>query len=542
MSRRSTIVALIGGTALIGAALLATNQGDSLQNVSAAPPAAVAGVAEALNISEDQARTRLLDQDKAHRAADSLTVETAGKWIDQRTGKLTVAVTDQAAADQARAQGVEAKLVSRGQSELDRLNSKVRSIVGSGVPGIFGWGTDVEQNIIKVNVNTAASTADTEAALGKITALGSGVQVVKGDSQPRQQSGDLHTGDPWWPGGESNCSVGFVATDSSGAKQMLTAGHCTNDVNQPAYGEQGQKNKLGTSNVGGTHSVNAKEGDMGVVAVTESGWTLNPKVNTWGGPDITVSGSVEAIVGDAVCHSGNTSKWKCGTVKYTHKAVSYGSLVIEDMTWTDACSLGGDSGGGWLVGSKATGLHDGGPSQCVTNPKDDDMSIFQPVNEALTKWGLTLVTTDVPPTSTTTTPPTTTPTTTTSVPPTTTTTTTPAPGNRTFRSDTQFPIKDNDRVFSPIQVSLTGQAAGTATLAITIQHTCSEDLGISLIDPSGKAYAVKYSGGYSCTAWNGAKNFTVPKVSGPAGGKWQIRVTDYGPGDTGTLDGWTLTV
>ncbi|MFI5728732.1 fibronectin type III domain-containing protein [Kribbella sp. NPDC051587] len=667
----------------------------------------MAGLAAHLGISPDQARKQLLQQDKAHRVAASLPgplkSQLAGQWFDASTGKLTVAVTTKAAAAAARNAGAEPKLVSRSRSELAGLKSSVRSLVGKGVPGVYGWGADVQANVITVDVNTSASTPATEGFLTKLAKLGDGVRVVKTDSQPHQQGGTLHTGDPWWPGTESNCSVGFNATDASGAKQLLTAGHCTNDVNQPAYGQSGQLNKLGTSNVGGTHSVNALEGDMGVVAITEPNWTQTAAVNTWGQPAITVSGQQEAMVGDTVCHSGNTSHWKCGTVKYTHKDVTYGSLVIGDLTWTTACSLGGDSGGGWLVGDKATGLHDGGPSQCVDNPSDDDMSIFQPVGEALQKWNLTLVTgggggdTQAPtapgnPRSTTTTAnsvslawdastdnvgvtgydvyngstlatsvagtsatvsglsadtsytftikakdaagnvspasgavaartqpgggsddePPTTPgnprstgatsstvtlawdasvdniavsgydvlngaTVVTSVAGTATTATVTgltadtaysfsiqakdaagnkskptvavnvrtqpgSGGGRTFTNGTDYPILDYQYVYSPVTSNVTGNAATTVTLAITIRHSCSEDLGISLFDPNGKAYPVKYSGGSGCTPWSGPKTFTVPGVSSPAGGTWRLRVTDYGPGDTGTLDTWSITL
>ena len=247
---------------------------------------------------------------------------------------------------------------------------------------------------------------------------------------------------------------------------------------------------------------------MGVVAVTEPGWTLSGSVNTWGQPAVTLTGAAEAMVGDRVCHSGNTSHWQCGEVKYTHKSVDYGGgLVIDDLTWTTACSLGGDSGGGWLLGDKATGLHDGGPSQCVDNPSDGDMSLFQPVIEALGKWQLTLVTGSGP-----------------------------APGGRTLTNDTDYAIRDYQQVFSPISSTLTGSAAATIGVSLTIRHTCAEDLGITLLDPKGKAYALKYSGGSTCTPWSGARTFTVPATATPAAGTWQLRVTDYGPGDTGTLD------
>ncbi len=51
-----------------------------------------------------------------------------------------------------------------------------------------------------------------------------------------------------------------------------------------------------------------------------------------------------------------------------------------------------------------------------------------------------------------------------------------------------------------------------------------------------------HSGGWSCTAWDGAKPYPVSNVSEAASGTWQLRVTDYGPGDTGTLDSWSITL
>ena len=95
-------------------------------------------------------------------------------------------------------------------------------------------------------------------------------------------------------------------------------------------------------------------------------------------------------MGDTVCHSGNTApKFECGKVRSVNQSIDYGSVVIDGLTTTDACSQGGDSGGAWLRGTEAVGLHSGGNSSCVAN---DDNSIFQPVKEALTRWNLTLLT------------------------------------------------------------------------------------------------------------------------------------------------------
>ncbi|MEV7552070.1 proprotein convertase P-domain-containing protein [Amycolatopsis sp. NPDC089917] len=572
------------------------------------PDAEVNGVAAAFGLTTSEAKSQLIAQDEAHRLAaslpDGLRARAAGQWFDAAAGKLTLAVTNAADADTARAAGAEPRLVSRTKADLDRTDDAVRALVGDGVPGVFGWGVDVRNNEVGVSVDRSRKTAETESFLSQARNLG--VRITETGSSPEQQAGTIQTGNPWWPGGESNCSVGFGATDSAGAKHFLTAGHCTNDRDQAAYGASGQQNRIGTSNVGGTRSVNAREGDMGVVAVTQSGWELSAAVNTWGEPAVTVTGSAEAMVGDRVCHSGNTSKWKCGEVKYTHKSVDYGGgLIIEDLTWTTACSLGGDSGGGWLLGTKAVGLHDGGPSKCVENPSDGDMSIFQPVIEALNKWNLKLVTGGGGDTSAPTAPGNARTTGTTantvslawdastdnvsvtgydvyngsalatsvSVTSATVTGLSPdtsynftvkardaagnvspasgvvaaktAPGNggvRTLSNDTDFAIRDHQQVFSPVTSTLTGPAAASLGISVTIRHTCAEDLGVTLLDPKGKAYPLKYSGGSVCTAWDGARTFSAPGASSPAGGKWQLRVTDYGTGDTGVLDTWSLTL
>ncbi|TDP97898.1 proprotein convertase P-domain-containing protein [Labedaea rhizosphaerae] len=544
-------------------------------------------------------------QQQAHGLAASLPAglkdQLAGEWFDAKTRRLTVAVTTASAARQAEAAGAVPVVVRHSRQQLEKTTQQVRALVGHGVPGVFGWGTDVRANEVTVSVDDARATKATADFEAKATALG--VRVVHTKSMPHQQSGTISTGNPWWPGGESNCSVGFPVTDASGAKQFLTAGHCTNDVNQPAYGASGQQNRIGTSNVGGSHSVNGSEGDMGVVAATEPGWTLSPSVNTWGQPAVTVSGAEEAMVGDTVCHSGNTSHWQCGEVKYTHRAVDYGGgLVIEDLTWTTACSLGGDSGGGWLLGDKATGLHDGGPSQCVDNPSDGDMSLFQPVIEALTKWNLTLVTGGGG--STDTTPPsapanvrvtattsssvslswdastddvgvtgyevspggavTGTSTTVTGLTPDTaysftvkardaagnrsaastpvTARTQPGSTGRTFTSNAHYAIADYKTVTSPVSVTLSGPAASTVTVTASIQHTCAEDLDVQLVSPSGWWYPLKSSGGSTCTAWSGTKTFAVQGVSAQAQGTWKLRIADWGAGDTGTLNGWSLTL
>ncbi|MFI0372256.1 M28 family peptidase [Actinomadura sp. 1N219] len=118
------------------------------------------------------------------------------------------------------------------------------------------------------------------------------------------------------------------------------------------------------------------------------------------------------------------------------------------------------------------------------------------------------------------------------------------PDDRTFTSETDYPIRDYTWTVSPIPVAIEGQAATTVSLSIDATHTCAEDLGIWLRSPTGGDYVVKRqgTGQYQCTPWNGERTFQVPGVNSTASGNWQVYIYDYGPQDIGTLRGWSVTL
>lgn len=229
MKRRKKTV---GGAAVVAAiATLVTVGGPASANQQA-------GAAAPL---EQQARLHQIS-DKLPKSPDQ-----AGRWIAD--GKLMVAVVNEQEAARVRQAGATPKLVSRSQDQLDDLLAKVDKITRADRgKGLQSWGIDPVSNKVVVKAR---------GAYGALSGLGDGVQVVQVTTNFKQQAGEVNPGDPWWPGSESNCSVGFPATDAQGNKHFLTAGHCTNDANQAAYGASGQSNKLGTSNVGGSRSVNA---------------------------------------------------------------------------------------------------------------------------------------------------------------------------------------------------------------------------------------------------------------------------------------------
>ncbi|MGH4034943.1 putative Ig domain-containing protein [Actinomycetota bacterium Odt1-20B] len=99
------------------------------------------------------------------------------------------------------------------------------------------------------------------------------------------------------------------------------------------------------------------------------------------------------MVGQSVCRSGQTSGSHCGGITKVDQSVDYGNVVIDGLSYTDACSAGGDSGGSYVTasGGKAVGLHSGGGSN-TCGSSGETFTIFQPVDEALQKRQLALAT------------------------------------------------------------------------------------------------------------------------------------------------------
>ncbi|GIG58962.1 zinc metalloprotease [Longispora fulva] len=118
----------------------------------------------------------------------------------------------------------------------------------------------------------------------------------------------------------------------------------------------------------------------------------------------------------------------------------------------------------------------------------------------------------------------------------------PTSAGRTFTDGTARPINDLATTTGSVTTSLTGPAASPVTLTITLQHTCAEDLTITLRAPDNKTYPVLASRSGTCTRWSGARTFTVPAVTSPAGGTWKLLVADDYRRDTGTLTSWTITL
>jgi streptogrisin C len=128
--------------------------------------------------------------------------------------------------------------------------------------------------------------------------------------------------------------------------------------------------------------------DYGWVRVN-SNWTPRPWVYQWNGSVWTVNSSQEAPNGATTCRSGSTTGVFCGQIQAKNQTVNYPQGTVFGLTRTNVCAEPGDSGGSWVAsGISAQGVTSGGSGNCSFG----GTTFFQPVNEILNAFGLSLTT------------------------------------------------------------------------------------------------------------------------------------------------------
>ncbi|WP_367129610.1 ricin-type beta-trefoil lectin domain protein [Saccharothrix sp. HUAS TT1] len=286
-----------------------------------------------------------------------------GAWYDDGLKVGVVTPSDAAAV---RAAGATPVKVTRSEKALaERKTELDRTPVGADV---HSWYVDPSSNAVVVQARTTA------AAQAFADKAGVDVKPVVSTDAPRPFY-DIRGGDQYVINGNTLCSVGFSVNGG-----FVTAGHC---------GGTGSPT-LGFNNVGqGTFAGSSfPENDYAWVR-TNGNWTPTPYVNNYSGGSVAVAGSQEAGIGASVCRSGRTTGWRCGTIQAKNVTVNYSGRLVHGLTSTTACAEGGDSGGAWLAGNQAQGVTSGGSGNCSTG----GTTLFQPVNEILSVYGLQLTTT-----------------------------------------------------------------------------------------------------------------------------------------------------
>ncbi|RMI88364.1 peptidase S1 [Streptomyces sp. ZS0098] len=342
-----------------------------------ASPALLDAMRRDLGLTRAEAEDRLAAERRATALAPSAR-KTAGSayggaWFDARSGRLTVAVTPDVGTTTVRTlreSGAAVRTVEHTERQLDTAKSRLDRL--DAPAGVASWAVDPAANTVVVNVVEDAGTDnDVRAFVRKARAAGPVTVRTVADAPSTFAAGTVG-GDPYYTG-NVRCSIGFSVHGG-----FVTAGHC-GGVGQQVRGWDG-------SYIGNFQGSSFPGNDYAWVNVGSGWWTV-PVVLGWGTvPDQLVRGSAEAPVGASICRSGSTTRWHCGRVLAKNETVNYAQGAVHQMTKTSVCAEGGDSGGSFISGDQAQGVTSGGWGNCSSGGE----TWFQPVNEILNRYGLTL--------------------------------------------------------------------------------------------------------------------------------------------------------
>ncbi|MDG4830510.1 ricin-type beta-trefoil lectin domain protein [Solwaraspora sp. WMMD1047] len=354
---------------------------------AALPADQLAALRRDLGLTADQVATRLAAEAAAPVTERRLRAELGGayggSWLAADGRTLVVAVTDPARTAQIRAAGARPQLVTRPEADLARVKSTLdrhaaaasraaagaRS-AGQAGPAIHSWYVDPASNSVVIQAADAAAAGEFAESAG--VPAGSVRAVVSPHAY--RPVYDLRGGDQYTINGNTLCSVGFAV-----AGGFVTAGHC-GGVGSPT---------TGSGVAQGTFRGSSFPGNDYAWVQTNANWVPRPVVNNYSGGTASVAGSREAAVGSSVCRSGRTTGWRCGTITARDVTVNYSGSYVYGLVSSTACAQPGDSGGSFLAGDQAQGVTSGAGGNCSTG----GTTVYQPVNEILGAYGLSLTTT-----------------------------------------------------------------------------------------------------------------------------------------------------
>ena len=312
---------------------------------------------------------RLVNEAKASKAdltlRKTLGGSYGGAWLSADAKTFHVAVTSEAQAGKVRDAGASPQLVKHSLADLDAVKSKLDDAAVKAPKAVPGWYVDVTTNTVVV---LARAVADADAFIKESGADASAVRVELSTEDPRTFI-DVVGGNAYYIGG-ARCSIGFSVSGG-----FVTAGHC---------GSNGST----TSQPSGTFRGSSFPGNDYAWVQVASGNTPRALVNNYAGGTVTVAGSTDAAVGASVCRSGSTTGWRCGSIQARNSSVTYPQGTVSGLIRTNVCAEPGDSGGSLVAGNQAQGVTSGGSGNCSSG----GTTYFQPVNEILQAYGLTLLT------------------------------------------------------------------------------------------------------------------------------------------------------
>lgn len=326
----------------------------------------------------------------------------AGAWLERnRLGEydLVVATTQTGRLGAARALAPQARVVRHSAAQLDAAAARLNAAAGrataarrtgstpAGAAGpdkrIHSWHVDVRGNrVVVIADHGAASVAKAfVAAAGADPAM---VAIETSADRP-QPTVDIRGADRYsMPNG--SCSVGFAVTRGT-ETGFATAGHCA-----PA----GTQAWTGPSNylIGTVIASQFPGADIAWIRNDYPGyWAVRPWTNLYNGTNRNVIGNMEAPVGAAICRSGATTGWRCGSMVAKNATVNTTGGLVYGLHESTACGGFGDSGGPFFTpAGEAQGVYSAAniPAGSNDNCAVAVRSWHQPIQPLLNSYGLTL--------------------------------------------------------------------------------------------------------------------------------------------------------
>ncbi|MFC4535270.1 S1 family peptidase [Sphaerisporangium dianthi] len=394
MFRRPTVVTgcVLAVTALslaAGPAAAGDQLGGPETGQPAPPPGMIQALQRDLGITKEQAEARLLNEARLMpieaKLRSALGARFAGSWLSGTTAQiLVVATTSKADIPAILAAGARPEIVARSLAQLRPIKQKLDEALPAHPRAGSVRYIDVRNNKVVV---LSAAPEKAEEIIETVGVEKGVVSVVPSTESPRSLGEEVRGGDAYYIGEASRCSVGFAVTKGD-LKGFVSAGHC---------GKKGAATTGVDRTAQGVFQGSSFPGNDYAWIAVKPGWTLKPAVSNGGvgvNGTVPVAGARVAIEGSSVCRSGSSTDWYCGLIQQRDASVTYPEGSIFELTRTNVCAEPGDSGGSFIAIDQAQGVTSGGSGDCEAG----GTTYFQPIDEILTAYGLTLLTaTSTPP-------------------------------------------------------------------------------------------------------------------------------------------------
>lgn len=343
-------------------------------------PDILAAMKRDLGLDAEQAHARVARELQATEVIEQLRTTAGdafgGAWLVD--GALKIAVTDEALTSEITSAGAEALVVDTplsklrdAQKALDNLDIAALGKREEAASGIASYYVDVAAN--KLILEALEDSIAQAEELAKKVGLVEGEFEVKTVQALPTTFATVRGGDAYLINRSARCSVGFSVTTG-----FVSAGHC---------GTAGNTATTSSGATLGTFSGSSFPGNDYSYIRGSTGNTFQGRINNYAGGTLPVSGSTASAVGASICRSGSTTGVFCGTVRALGATVTYAEGRVTGLTQTNVCAEPGDSGGSFYSGAQAQGVTSGGSGDCTSG----GTTYFQPVNEILSAYGLTLV-------------------------------------------------------------------------------------------------------------------------------------------------------